>query len=529
MENIDTNNKKIVEEQLIRLCNDAMHAEHETNYSIQQFNKLINDDFIKFSRKESGCDNLKAYIQLENIRARMQEIALFPEVNRKTVIAIGGGFSAGKSSFINSLLENRDRTLNLATGNKPVTAVPSYVVNTTQTEKIRGVNFKDAAFDISDEAYKCLNYEFTNGQTLEVNSLIKYCTLQLRFIPGLFDNCCLVDLPGYNSSSSIGDKANDLLLMESDDEMDFDIDVSDDLSDIRIRNTDYQRARQSIKSADALIWMFSLEKGPIQSDDLDFLINLGFGSENAIPLYIVGNKADLRLEKENDASLKFTETALKERGIKPKGLCCYSSKASKDYVSGKSKDIFRVINECPDIFEFIHSMNYSKNIKEELQRKLDAVFSIYFSNINDEINFSDEILSRLNGIKRRCYMDGVFEYGKETQSALYTELKNLQKILQKKVKPSKNLDIAKEEKNKLSNCINVFCDSLSEGLEPSIKNQKKIFCTFCGTELNPNSEICPKCYTSVDGENRICPKCGRSNYISTRHCVQCGFDLNNDL
>ena len=55
------------------------------------------------------------------------------------------------------------------------------------------------------------------------------------------------------------------------------------------------------------------------------------------------------------------------------------------------------------------------------------------------------------------------------------------------------MDIAKEEKNKLSNCINVFCDSLSEGLEPSIKNQKKIFCTFCGTELNPNSEICPKC------------------------------------
>ena len=99
----------------------------------------------------------------------------------------------------------------------------------------------------------------------------------------------------------------------------------------------------------------------------------------------------------------------------------------------------------------------------------------------------------------------------------------------KKVKTKKNLDIAKEEKNRLSNCINVFCDSLSEGLEPSIKNQKKIFCTFCGTELNPNSEICPKCYTSVDGENRICPKCGRSNYISTRHCVQCGFDLNNDL
>lgn len=509
---------------VLQVLQDALEAQPTPHPLVLKFEHILGKDFVEFTRAESGCDNLRAYIELQYIKQNLQEIANFPEINSKTVIAVGGGFSAGKSSFINSLLANdsaKDQ-LRLATGTRPVTAVPSYLVHSEEPSEIRGVNYKNARFVIDAQNYEELKHENNQIGAIKLGSAIKYCTVKLKFKDNLLEQCCLIDIPGYNPGSNQVKSNND---NDSDLNIGDDVDLSflDDDDCISDNNelslgsldepaSDYNIARDAIAKADCLIWLFSLEHGPLPANDLEFLKKLGFGGSNNKPLYFVGNKADVRTVEDVRSCLMQTCNTLMEAGISYDGICAYSSTRSCVVVRSKKPNI--------DVIDFIRTHNHSKDIAKQYDKKLTSIFSIYYKKISSDVDFSQQMLRQIEEIERQGLLDGTFSPGK--RSSIQNKIDELKEAFSLH-KPTSDLALAHTVQEKFSKCVHDFCSSL-DLQESEVKPTKH--CVGCGKEIEPDADICPFCYSLQDCSGRRCPDCGGLAAFDSDFCPKCGRDLN---
>lgn len=506
---------------VLRILQNALESQPEPHPVVAKFDQMIDQNFVEFSRKESGCDNLKAYIGLQRIKQRLQEIANFPEINSKTVIAVGGGFSAGKSSFINSLLDpDGSNMVQLATGNRPVTAVPSYLVHSSDPNEICGINYKNARFGIASSDYEELKHDSEQIGAIRVGSAIKYCTVKLKFRSDLLEQCCLIDIPGYNPGTNTQNKAQENSGSEIDTGDEVDLSFLDDsdteqaidelnISGIEEPSTDYNIARDAIAKADCLIWLFSLEHGPLPGNDLEFLKKLGFGHKSK-PLFLIGNKADTRTVADAKACLAETCHTLSDAGIEYAGICAYNSR--------QGKVTLRMSKGTQDVFDFIRDHNHFKNIEMQLDNELSSIFSIYFEKISDEVYFSNNVLEQIEQIERQGILDGLFRPGRrpETQKLL-DELK--EEFYERRKEPA-DLKEAQKVRDKLSDCIHEFCSSLDLH-NASVKNTK--YCILCGSEIDVNSTSCQFCHAMQDGSGKLCPQCGTLVSFEAAFCHGCGF------
>ena len=515
----------VQESGVLQILQDALEAQPELHPLVVKFDHLIDKDFVEFSRIEAGCDNLKAYIGLQLIKQRMQEIANFPEINSKTVIAVGGGFSAGKSSFINSLLDESEEQVQLATGTRPVTAVPSYLVHSSDQAEICGINYKNARFSIAASDYEELKHDSNRIGAIRVGSAIKYCTVKLKFKPDLIERCCLIDIPGYNPGTNdmvseqaqsndidMGDEV-DLSFLDAEPDETQTIDELNS-SGVDEPNSDYNIAREAIAKADCLIWLFSLEHGPIPANDLEFLKKLGFNRNNK-PLYFVGNKADVRTVSDIEACLNQTCETLKDAGIAFDGICAYSSMQGRVI---KPKD-----DNCLDVFDYIRNNNKNKDIAIQLDQNLQAIFAIYFQKISDEVNFFNQVLVQLEDADRQGLIEGLFR--PTVRSGLRDKLEDLKELFFQRRKMPSDLEAARQLKQKLSDCIHEFCSSL-DLQEEHITETK--YCIGCGHEIENDIDCCPFCHSLQDGTGRLCPKCGKLAPFEADFCAACGFNFNEE-
>lgn len=478
---------------VLKILQDALEAQPEPHPALLKFDQLIDKDFIDLSRRETGCDNLNAYIGLQHIKQRLQEIANFPEINSKTVIAVGGGFSAGKSSFINSLLDPEGANkVRLATGNRPVTAVPSYLVHSSELNKISGINYKNARFDIAPSDYEELKHDSAQIGTFRVSSAIKYCAVKLKFKTDLLEHCCLIDIPGYNPGTNTQDQDDIDSDLDTGDTIDLSFLYDDDddqsiyepnASDIEAPSTDYNIARDAIAKADCLIWLFSLEHGPLPGNDLEFLRKVCNGK----PLYLVGNKSDLRTVNDVKDCLVQTSKTLSDAGIEYAGICAYNSRLGK--VS------LRQINDNQsDVLEFIRNHNNEKNIAEQINKLLQPIFNIYFKKISDEADFTKGILKHIEQIERQGIQDGLFRTVR--RYPVQDKINDLKDTFYTRRKGSADLNkIAHDVCDKFIECIQEFCLSLDLPLVPVNKPK---FCVLCGTEIYCDRTSCQPC---IDRKN----------------------------
>ena len=108
---------------IFSLVTDILKVVPADNVHIQQFHRLVRNDFKEFCNKAVELNQMDDMELFEKIENEMNLIAHCPPIHSKTIGAIGGGFSSGKSSFINSFM--LDDTVKLATGIIPVTVIPS--------------------------------------------------------------------------------------------------------------------------------------------------------------------------------------------------------------------------------------------------------------------------------------------------------------------------------------------------------------------------------------------------------------------
>lgn len=343
------------------LVGALLSAKNENAY-LAQFENVLYNEFLPFAAEESSLQNeAGALLKLQEIERELTMISGFPAFHSAHTIAVGGGFSAGKSEFISSFFN--DKGIKLPSSIEPTTAIATYVVNQKnstaehETNSLTGINIHGAAVDllkIDPDLVQKLNHQFMRSFNFPLKSIMPYMFLST----GLkYDQICFVDTPGYNPTGAA---------------------TSEDVT----------VAREFVSNADALIWLVGADSnGTIPRTDIAFLKNIL--TNNPKPVYFVLNKADLKPKADIVKIIAEFSRVLDHEKISYAGISAYSS------IEGKELDYWRVKKS---LYDFLLSMNISSNKQDEILKKLYSVERAYQLAIKKDIKMRKEIIYAVDDI-----------------------------------------------------------------------------------------------------------------------------------
>lgn len=338
------------------LLNRAMSQENvcldkQIKQGLDKLSYIINESLVNYLAKTKNSDLDKVLLSLRNTLQDFQQFCLFPQLTQKRIIAVGGRFSAGKSTFINTLLGKKQ----LATEIDPTTSIPTYILKGNKNE-IMASNLFGCQVLLSQDEFTSLTHEETEKYGSKVGTLLK--KVFITDTDFLWDNLALLDTPGY-SKPEYG-QAN---------------------------QTDAQIAYEQLNSADAIIWLVSAEDGGMKDDDLQFLKRLA----TDIPKLVLITKSDRKTPKDIDDIVSLTRKLLSQYNIE------------------NVKDVLAVSRKTADypLDEFIIHLN-------KFDRNFKTVFENFelFDN-NDSINFSQKFSKNFEEISKitrdNQYIDKFFQ------------------------------------------------------------------------------------------------------------------------
>ncbi|GJB75488.1 hypothetical protein KAM379_45460 [Aeromonas caviae] len=203
----DINKQHLSLTEKFTLVSKVLAQQPPVNESLARFDDLINHDYMKFASRESSlAGEAQALLDMQAILAEMRMLNNFPSIVGKTILSVAGGFSSGKSAFLNSFI--RDESVQLATGINPVTVVPSYVVCSEETQ-IKGYSYNGGAIDLDPCLYKSMCHEYVQAFGFDLRRILPFISVKVPMDKNLFGNLCIIDTPGYNPGSSGGATASD--------------------------------------------------------------------------------------------------------------------------------------------------------------------------------------------------------------------------------------------------------------------------------------------------------------------------------
>ncbi|MFV3415493.1 dynamin family protein [Pseudomonas sp. NY15436] len=331
------------------------------NQGLEVFSQLIREQYLSFAARESSlADEAGALLELQAIYQELELIVDFPSVRGKTLLAIAGGFSSGKSRFINSFIHGGN--VKLAVGMNPVTVVPSYVVS-APVPSIRGYGSNGGSFELGEPLYASLSHEYLENFGFDLRSIMPFISVQVPLAEELFEHICLIDTPGYNAG---GGQA-----------MAADRDVAQALTE----------------KASAMIWVIGLDpNGTITKSDLDFIESTNLYGES---LYILLNKADTKSVDAIEKIIDEVDIQLRGYGFDYSGICAYSSLKREEHVCrGQS------------LKDFLRTHNHRHDVLGAIEDKIDAVFDLYRQAIGADIRRREQQNKRLEHFKLRALETG---------------------------------------------------------------------------------------------------------------------------
>lgn len=337
-----------------QLIANLVSIERPINEGLVQFKKLLQQEYINFINHDtSSSDKHTALIQLKLIEQELELITGFPEIYSKKIIAVSGGFSSGKSEFVNSFIN--DKAIQLAVGIQPMTAIPTYVIASQKTS-VKGYSVNGGSIHLDIGTYKSISHDFMKELGFDLKKLMPFMSLGVDMDEELFKDICLIDTPGYNPSKTGS---------------------TDD---------DSKTASHYVGQADALIWVIGLDSnGTISTSDLDFIKNLNLGEK---PLFFVLNKADLRSEDDIQSILDEVANTLDDEDINFTGICSYSS---------FTKQI--LVYDRINVHDFIKEINILSSVHHDLYVKIDQIFDHYQNSIEHDIKVRKDIILKMKSIR----------------------------------------------------------------------------------------------------------------------------------
>ena len=291
----------------------------------------------------------------------------------RITIAVGGGYSSGKSSFLNHIsgLGNL-----LPTGIEPVSIVNTMLTYSKDAKNliIRGKNFKDAYVRLDKDVLQSIQH--ASKSKVYVASVLENILIDIPKSEEFLDNVTFIDTPGYNNSPS---------------------------KNLENAKTDLDTAMEGMINADAFIWCIDMEAGTIPSKDLDMIKKIldEGGKKPYVILFTKRDKKDIKDQRH--IILEASRLAQKYLPYMPDIILGFSTIEENPYLAAGGKDIVYFIKSLrnrrgPTDLK-LQLWNSFKSAIDECEKKLLELKEKYEST---RLELSKE-KSRLSDVKQNAY------------------------------------------------------------------------------------------------------------------------------
>ncbi|WP_367694370.1 dynamin family protein [Helicobacter pylori] len=376
------------------------------NEGLEEYQSVLDNEFLEFA---SGVDSLKekeiALLTLQEIQKELQLVASYPSLFQKTIVAVGGGFSAGKSTFLNNLLGLK---LKLPEDMNPTTAIPTYCLK-GKKEVLMGFSQNGGMVELPHLAF---DHQFLESLGFNLKEIMPFMLLSAPSVP--FEFLCFIDTPGYNPGNQ------------------------------GYTGGDKEASKESLKHAKHILWFISCESGEIHEDDLEYLQEL---YEEGKQVFIVLSRADRRTKSQlEEVAIKIRET-LKDYGIEFLGIGAYSSTRYQEYKEFSEKS--HVFNSLE---KFLMKLNQRSEKQNEILSVLYEVHLAYEKAIEQDANQFKRYQKALHSIKLDLMQKGFDDFNDDA----FNRIESLKKEFSEQER-SKRENLAR-----LNGVINLFKKSIDK-------------------------------------------------------------------
>ncbi|WQW66941.1 dynamin-like GTPase family protein [Helicobacter pylori] len=345
-----------------------------SNEGLEEYQSILDNEFLEFA---SGVDSLKekeiALLTLQEIQKELQLVASYPSLFQKTIVAVGGGFSAGKSTFLNNLLGLK---LKLPEDMNPTTAIPTYCLK-GKREVLMGFSQNGGMVELPNLAF---DHQFLKSLGFNLKEIMPFMLLSAPSVP--FEFLCFIDTPGYNPGNQ------------------------------GYTDGDEQASKESLQHAKHILWLISCERGGIESDDLEFLKDL---YEEGKQVFIVLSRADRRTKSQlEEVAIKIRET-LKDNGIEFKGIGAYSATRYQEYKEFSEKS--KVFNSLE---KFLMKLNQRSEKQNEILGYLYEVHRMYEKAIKQDASRFKRYQKALHSVKLDLMQKGFDDFSDATFNKIHS-------------------------------------------------------------------------------------------------------------
>lgn len=257
-----------------RLKDSTKQSKNNSSWSDSTANdsNSSSDYLIRLLKKSENASLLFNRNFSKDYQESLNEVVQLLEQRQSTNyihVVLAGGFSSGKSSFLNRLVKNANL---LPTGTQPISVVKTYLYCNAKNEKVtvEGVNLKNVLVELPTNVLQAIQH--ANSSNVHLASVLEKLLIQIK--SSELDGLCFIDTPGYNNSIS---------------------------ANVSNGKTDKDTATEAFAEGDVLFWLIDIDKGTAISDDIEMLAQF-----KGKPKVIIFNKAD---KKGYQESKKIVEEA----------------------------------------------------------------------------------------------------------------------------------------------------------------------------------------------------------------------------
>ncbi|MGN1416445.1 MAG: GTPase domain-containing protein, partial [Oscillospiraceae bacterium] len=282
----------------------SVSPEQFTAANLSQIEDIIRNKIPETMKSNAPMNFPELYGDFCSEFERFKEFILFEPLIGKTVAALGGGFSSGKSSFLNALMnstagDNSRKNNILPAAIDPSTSVPAYIVHSSSEASACGFNIFNSRVVLDIEDIKPISHGFGSNEDdpedtgIQMGQLLKTIFASTPLQP--FENIAFLDTPGYSKAESA------------------------DHTD----KTDESIARRQLNGADCIMWFIDSDRGTFPEEDIKFLKSV----ENPkAPLLIIINKADKKTDSDLRDIKETVKNIARQRGIDFVDVCTFTRK-----------------------------------------------------------------------------------------------------------------------------------------------------------------------------------------------------------
>lgn len=403
----------------IRLIGSIMSAQAEcapeVDAAFGEFERLLSD-----YREEARYDNFPAeadaYSDLLLVKSRLSRIRLAPRLSRKNIVAVAGGFSSGKSSFINSLIGVEPDVL--PTNITPTTSIPTFVFhNPDAALEICVFNENGGRQLIDAKALESLTHDFERDYGIPLRKIVNRLVVSAPDT-GRLTRVAFVDTPGY--SNPRGESG---------------------------RGSDEQVALKEILSAEFLVWIIDCERGALSRHDLDYITRFtnarGSGVARSSPIYVVLNKADKKPSGQLETILDEVASTANKHQIYYAGIGLYSAH-KKLWYGYRGKSFQAYLDEVNRI-----------EPKLAISRDVGTVLDGY---INFHRTEADRLIRHVGFLKRLTLL---VDERQQLQRLMDKEMENACRVVEKEAnRHERHFETYRLLRQQFTECMDRFTDAL---------------------------------------------------------------------